>query len=221
MDSGTEGFGATEPLIIGIAGGSGSGKTTIAAAVVGSLPGLVLIQHDSYYRHRPELTFEQRSQVNYDHPASLETELLINHLSALAQGAAVEIPSYDFTRHLRSTETLTVNPAHVVIVEGILVLADPDLRSQLDLKIYVDTDPDLRLARRLQRDIDERGRTASSVLDQYFATVRPMHLEFVEPSKRYADLIIPEGYNPRAVATVVDMIRAYLGGRNPSIYFAT
>lgn len=218
MDSGTEGFGATEPLIIGIAGGSGSGKSTIAAAVVGALPGVVLIQHDAYYWHRPDLSLEERSQVNYDHPDSLETELLIKHLAALTQGSQVDIPLYDFTKHLRSDQTLSLKPAHVLIVEGILVLADPDLRTHLDLKIYVDTDPDLRLARRLQRDIDERGRTVSSVLDQYFATVRPMHLEFVEPSKRYADLIIPEGYNSRAVATVVDMIRAYLRGRSPSIY---
>lgn len=219
MDGGTEGFGAAEPLVIGIAGGSGSGKSTIATAVVGALPGVVLIQHDAYYRHRPDLTLEKRSEVNYDHPDSLETELLIKHLASLANGAQVEIPVYDFTRHLRSDETLTVKPAHVLIVEGILVLADPDLRTHLDLKVYVDTDSDLRLARRLQRDIDERGRTVSSVLDQYFATVRPMHLEFVEPSKRYADLIIPEGYNSKAVATVVDMIRAYLSGRSPSIYF--
>lgn len=212
------GFGEMQPLIIGIAGGSGSGKSTIAAAVVGALPGIQLIQHDSYYRHRPELSFEERSQVNYDHPDSLETDLLIKHLQDLAAGNAVEVPTYDFTRHLRAPTTTVVEPAAVVIVEGILVMADPDLRPHLDLKIYVDTDPDLRLARRLRRDIDERGRTAASVLDQYLATVRPMHLDFVEPSKRYADLIIPEGYNPRAVATVVDMIRAYLGGRDPSIY---
>lgn len=214
----SHGFADSQPLVIGIAGGSGSGKTTVAEAVVGALPGVVLIQHDSYYRHRPELSFEERSRVNYDHPDSLETELLIKHLQTLAQGMPVEIPTYDFTRHLRAETTTKLNPAPVAIVEGILVLADPDLRSCLDLKIYVDTDPDLRLARRLRRDIDERGRTTLSVLDQYVATVRPMHLEFVEPSKRYADLIIPEGYNERAVATVVDMIRSHMGGRNPSLH---
>ena len=212
------GFSDLQPLTIGIAGGSGSGKTTIAEAVLSALPGVVLVQHDSYYRHRPQLSFEERSRVNYDHPDSLETELLIEHLGMLSKGAAIDRPTYDFTRHLRADETDRLEPAPVIIVEGILVLADRDLREHLDLKIYVDTDPDVRLARRLGRDIEERGRTTPSVLEQYFAFVRPMHLEFVEPSKRYADLIIPEGYNPAAVATVIDMIRAYLVGRPPSIY---
>lgn len=208
-----------QPLIIGIAGGSGSGKTTIAAAVVAALPGVVLIQHDSYYRHRPELSFEERSRVNYDHPDSLETELLIDHVRLLSKGVAIDRPTYDFTRHLRAIETNRLEPAAVIIVEGILVLADQDFREHLDRKIYVDTEPDIRLARRLGRDIEERGRTTASVLEQYFAFVRPMHLEFVEPSKRYADLIIPEGYNPAAAAaTVIDMIGAYLGRRHPSIY---
>ena len=157
----------------------------------------VLIQHDSYYRHRPELSFEERSRVNYDHPDSLETELLIDHLGMLSKGTSIDRPTYDFTLHLRADETDRVEPAPVIIVEGILVLADRDLREHLDLKIYVDTDPDVRLARRLVRDIEERGRTMASVLEQYFAFVRPMHLEFVEPSKRYADLIIPGGLQPR------------------------
>ncbi len=204
-------------MVIGIAGGTGSGKSTIAAAVVGALPGVLLIQHDAYYRHRPELDFEVRTQINYDHPDSLETELLIAHLEDLIEGNAVSLPTYDFADHLRSGASVPVEPAQVIIVEGILVLAEPDLRSRLDLKVYVDTDPDLRLARRIKRDIEERGRTVDSVLEQYFATVRPMHLEFVESSKRYADLIIPEGYNPRAVATVVDMIRSYLAVRNRSV----
>lgn len=203
--------------MIGIAGGSGSGKSTIAAAVVVALPGVVMIQHDAYYRHRPELDFSARTQINYDHPASLETELLIDHLGELNKGLSIAVPTYDFTKHLRALATIPLEPAQVVIVEGILVLADPELRSRLDLKIYVDTDSDLRLARRIQRDISERGRSVNSVLEQYFATVRPMHLEFVESSKRYADLIIPEGYNPRAVATVVDMIRSYLAVRSRSL----
>jgi uridine kinase len=200
------------PLFIGLAGGSGSGKTTIAESVLERLDGKVaLVQHDAYYRHAPELSFEERTKVNYDHPASLETELLVEHLMALRSGAPIERPVYDFAIHLRSDETVRVEPAPVVVVEGILVLAEPDLRSELDLKIFVDTDADVRLARRLQRDIEERGRTVDSVVSQYFETVRPMHIEHVETSKRYADLIIPEGYNPRAVATVVELIRSRLG----------
>ncbi len=200
------------PLFIGLAGGSGSGKTTIAESVLDRLDGQVaLVHHDAYYRHAPELSYGERTKVNYDHPASLETELLVEHLMALRAGVAVERPVYDFAVHLRSDETVRVEPAPVVVVEGILVLAEPELRSELDLKIFVDTDSDIRLARRLQRDIEERGRTVDSVVSQYFETVRPMHIEYVETSKRYADLIIPEGYNPRAVATVVELIRSRLG----------
>lgn len=199
------------PLFIGLAGGSGSGKTTVAEDVVGRLNGQVsLLQHDAYYRHQPELSYEERTRVNYDHPSSLETELLIQHLEALRSGIAIERPVYDFAQHLRSDETVRVEPAPVVVVEGILVLAEPGLRSELDLKIFVDTAPDIRLARRIERDITERGRTVESVLGQYFATVRPMHIEFVETSKRYADLIIPEGHNAAAVATVVELIRSRL-----------
>lgn len=200
------------PLFIGLAGGSGSGKTTIAEEVVAGLEGRVaLLHHDAYYRNRVDLTFEERTRVNYDHPHSLETELLIEHLAMLRTGLAVEHPVYDFPAHLRSPETIRIEPAPVIVVEGILVLSEPELRSELDLKIFVDTDPDLRLARRLERDIAERGRSVESVIAQYFKTVRPMHLEFVEPSRRYADLIIPEGYNPAAVATVVELIRSRLG----------
>ena len=200
------------PIFIGLAGGSGSGKTTIAEAVVERLDGRVsLVQHDAYYRHEPELSYEERTRVNYDHPSSLETELLVKHLESLRSGIAIEKPVYDFSEHLRAVETVRIEPAPVVVVEGILVLAEPELRSELDLKIFVDTDADLRLARRLERDITERGRTVESVIDQYFTTVRPMHLEFVAPSRRYADLIIPEGYNPAAVATVVELIRSRLG----------
>jgi len=198
-------------LFIGLAGGSGSGKTTIAEELVGRLDGRVaLLHHDAYYRNLVELTFEERTRVNYDHPSSLETELLVDHLERLRSGLAVEHPVYDFAQHLRSDVTKRIEPAGVVIVEGILVLSDPQLRSELDLKIFVDTDPDLRLARRLERDINERGRSVESVITQYFATVRPMHLEFVEHSRRYADLIIPEGFNPAAVATVVELIRSRL-----------
>jgi uridine kinase len=198
------------PLFVGIAGGSGSGKTTIADALLEAVPGVALLQHDAYYRDRRDLAFDQRSRLNYDHPDSLETALLIRHLDLLARGVSIERPVYDFSVHLRAPDVVRVEPAKVVLVEGILVLADKALRERLDLKIYVDTDPDLRLARRLERDISERGRTVDSTLAQYFESVRPMHLEFVEPSKRYADLIMPEGYNPRAVETVVEMLRARL-----------
>ena len=199
------------PLFIGLAGGSGSGKTTVAEDLIGTLEGAVsYLQHDAYYRHMPELSYEERTRVNYDHPSSLETELLVAHLEMLRSGIAVERPVYDFAEHLRSQETVQVTPAPVVLVEGILVLAEAELRSELDLKIFVDTAPDIRLARRIERDIEERGRTLESVITQYFATVRPMHLEFVEMSKRYADLIIPEGHNPAAVATVVELIRSRL-----------
>ena len=202
------GWAPSHPFVIGIAGGSGSGKTTVAEALVEAIDGVAFIQHDSYYRNLPDLDFEARSRVNYDHPDSLETELLVAHLEQLQKGIPIEKPVYDFTRHLRSEQVVTVAPAPVVIIEGILVLAAPELRRMLDLKIYVDTDPDLRLARRIERDITERGRTPEAVIAQYLATVRPMHLEFVEPSKRYADIIIPGGFNVGAVATVIELIRA-------------
>ena len=202
---------ADRPLFIGVAGGSGSGKTTIAEEVVDRLEGRVsLLHHDAYYRNLVDLSFEERTRVNYDHPDSLETELLVKHLESLRSGLAIEHPVYDFSSHLRSIETVRIEPGRVVMVEGILVLSDAALRAELDLKIFVDTDPDLRLARRIERDITERGRSVGSVLTQYFVTVRPMHLEFVEPSRRYADLIIPEGFNPAAVATVVELIRSRL-----------
>ena len=205
-------FGSDLPLIVGIAGGSGSGKTTIAESLVQKLNGNVaLVQHDAYYRHVPELSFEARSQVNYDHPASLETELLVEHLVSLRSGQAIEKPVYDFADHLRSDEVVVVQPALVILVEGILVLAEPDLRDVLDLKVFVDTDADIRLARRLERDIEERGRTVTSIITQYFASVRPMHLEFVETSKGYADVIIAGGITPEAVEAVMEMIRSLRG----------
>jgi uridine kinase len=197
------------PVIVGIAGGSGSGKTTIAESLVEILDGHVaLVQHDAYYRHTPELSFEARSQVNYDHPASLETELLVEHLVSLRSGDSVEKPAYDFASHLRSEEVSVIDPAPVIVVEGILVLAEPALRAELDLKVFVDTDADIRLARRLERDIEERGRTVTSVIAQYFNSVRPMHMAFVEPSKGYADVIIEDGFTPEAVEVVIGMIRS-------------
>ena len=207
--------GENRPLIIGIAGGSGSGKTTIAEAVVETVGAdiVALIQHDAYYRQLAHLSYEERVKVNFDHPDSLETELLIAHLEALRAGRSIARPVYDFSTHTRTEETVRVDPESVVIVEGILVLAEPELRALMDLRIYVDTDADLRLMRRLRRDLIERGRTIESVLDQYLSTVRPMHLQFVEVSKRYADIIVPEGYNVSVVGTVTSLIRDFMATR--------
>lgn len=204
--------GDRRPLFIAIAGGSGSGKTTIARSVVESVghDAVVYIQQDAYYRDRTDLTLEERLTINYDHPDSIESDLLISHLAALRHGHPIERPVYDFSTHLRTAETVTVVPEPAVIVEGILVLADKALREMFDVRVYIDTEPDIRLMRRLQRDILERGRTVESVLDQYERTVRPMHYQFVEPSKRYADIIVPEGYNPGAIGTVSSMIMHYL-----------
>ena len=200
------------PLVIGVAGGSGSGKTTISSSIVAQIGKdlVALVEHDSYYRDYGSLSFEERAKVNFDHPDSLETDLLIEHLRALIAGRSIEKPVYDFTTHSRLPETVTVEPKPTIVVDGILVLVEQELRELMDLKIYVDTDADLRILRRLQRDIEERNRSLDSVISQYLSTVRPMHLQFVEPSKRYADIIIPEGYNRRAVATVMGMVRQYL-----------
>ena len=182
-------------FVLGIGGGTGSGKTTVAERLVERLPGhaVVVIDHDAYYRDRSRLPAQERSLLNYDHPDAIETEMLVAHLTALRAGHSVELPQYDFREHVRRRDTRRVEPASVVIVEGILVLADERLRGQIDLKLFVDTDADIRLLRRLQRDIEQRGRSFAQVREQYAATVRPMHLAFVEPSKRFADLIIPEG----------------------------
>lgn len=200
-------------LIIGIAGGSGSGKTTIAEAVLDALDEghMAVIKHDSYYRHHADLSFEDRAALNFDHPDAFETELLIHHLEELRRGNAIDKPQYDFATHQRLPETVRVEPRQVIVVEGILVLVEADLRKHFDLKLFVDTDPDLRFIRRMQRDVMERGRTVESVVEQYLATVRPMHLRFVEASKRYADLIMPEGYSEPGAGTVISMIREYLG----------
>jgi uridine kinase len=189
-------------FVLGIAGGTGSGKTTIAQKLVGALPAgaAVLIDHDAYYRDRSHLPAAEREAINYDHPDAIETELLVQHIGMLRAGRAVETPQYDFREHARRRQTRPIQPTAVVVVEGILVLAEERLRAQMDLKIFVDTDADIRLLRRLGRDIEDRGRTFAQVREQYDATVRPMHLAFVEPSKRFADIIVPEGgHNQQAV----------------------
>jgi uridine kinase len=200
-------------LVIGVAGGSGSGKTTVSDSILNRVGRnrIAYLQHDAYYRDRSNLPFEERARINYDHPDSLETELLIDQLKALQAWRTIQMPQYDFSKHTRKTETCLIEPRAVIMVEGILIFSDRTLRDMFDVKIFVDTDSDLRLARRLQRDIAERGRTTDSVIQQYLETVRPMHLEFVEPSKRYADVIIPEGgFNQIAIDMVVARINAML-----------
>jgi uridine kinase len=191
-------------LVVGIAGGTGSGKTTVAHKLAASMPGrCVTLEHDAYYRDQSHLTPAERAHINYDHPASLESTLLAEHLRALRAGHAVDVPIYDYANHARSKETRRVEPARVIIVEGILVFTEAALREQMDVKIFVDTDADIRLMRRIRRDLEHRGRTFASVRDQYYATVRPMHLEYVEPSKRWADLIVPEGGDNRVALDVL------------------
>lgn len=200
-----------QPVVIGVAGGTGSGKTTVANEILQRVGAdhVAYIPHDAYYRDLSHLSLHQRTQVNFDHPHSLETELLVEHLKALRAGHAVEIPIYDFTTHTRTQQTRSVEPAPVILVEGILIFAEPALRELFDVKLYVDTDADVRFIRRLRRDVEERGRSVESVCEQYLATVRPMHLEFAEPSKRHADVIIPEGgFNEIAI----EMIAARIGG---------
>ncbi|MBM3152703.1 MAG: uridine kinase [Chloroflexi bacterium] len=201
------------PLVIGIAGGSGSGKTTVAQAILQRVgpERIAFLQHDAYYKDLSGLPPAQRAEVNFDHPNSLETSLLMQHIETLRDGQPVDVPIYDFSTHSRTERTFTVQPRRVILVEGILIFSEPGLRDLFDVKIFVDTDPDLRFIRRLERDLSERGRTTESVVKQYISTVRPMHLEFVEPSKRYADVIIPEGgFNTAALDMVVARIESLL-----------
>jgi uridine kinase len=193
------------PLVIGVAGGSGSGKSTVVREIVrGVSPEAVSQLHqDAYYRNFDHLAAEERGEINFDHPDALETELLVCHLDALRAGVRIEMPVYDFHRHSREERTIPVPPTRIVVLDGILVLAEPELRNRMDIRVFVDTDPDLRVLRRLRRDMKDRGRSLDSVLTQYEKTVRPMHREFVEPSKRWADIIIPEGGHNRVA---VDML---------------
>ncbi|MDI3290069.1 uridine kinase [Polyangium sp. 15x6] len=200
--------------MIGVAGGSGSGKTTVARRIAEALPpaGVTILEHDAYYRDRDDISYEERCGLNFDHPESLETALLVEHLAALRRGETIDVPRYDFKTHRRAPDSRRVAPTPVVIVEGILVFVEANLREQLDIKIYVDTDADIRAFRRIRRDIEHRGRTFESIREQYYRTVRPMHLMFVEPSKRWADVIIPEGGdNKIGIDLVIALIRQMRG----------
>lgn len=202
-----------DPLIIGIAGGSGSGKTTVVQTILQRVGAdqIAFLQHDSYYKDLSGLPPAQHDAINFDHPDSIETDLLIQHIACLREGKSVQVPIYDFSTDRRTGKTFTVEPRRVILVEGILIFTEAKLREMFNIKIFVDTDADLRFIRRLERDIKERGRTTESVIEQYQHTVRPMHLEFVEPSKRYADVIIPQGgFNSAAMDMVVARIEALL-----------
>ncbi len=204
----------TSPLVIGVAGGSGSGKTTVVRRMVDAIgdTNVSVLEHDRYYRNHPELRLEERASLNYDHPDSLETDLLVSHVRALRGGMRVEAPAYDFARHQRHAHSDVILPRGAIIVEGILIFADAALRALMDVKVFVDTDDDIRFIRRLRRDTRERGRTVDSVVDQYLSTVKPMYLEFVEPSKRYADVIVPEGgHNQVAVEMLLTLVRSLTG----------
>ncbi len=203
---------SSKPLVIGVAGGSGSGKTTVINYICKEFAkdNILRLEHDSYYRELDHLPFEERLKQNFDHPASLETELMIRHIKALMEGYPVEVPVYDFEKHTRKDETITATPSKVILIDGILIFSEPDLLKLMDVKIFVDTDDDVRLLRRLKRDIQERGRSVEGVLTQYEKFVRPMHLEFVEPSKRYADVIIPRGGKNKVA---LEMVSALIRGK--------
>jgi uridine kinase len=201
------------PIVVGVAGGTGSGKTTVVNEILKGLDNnrVLLLQHDFYYKDRSHLPFEERENINYDHPDALETSLLIEHLKKLKAGFSVELPIYDFATHTRNSKTWLAEPSKVIIVEGILIFSQPELRKLLDIKIFVDTDADIRFIRRMERDIAERSRTRVSVIRQYLDTVQPMHLKFVEPTKRYADVIVPEGgFNKVAIDVLITKIKSVI-----------
>jgi uridine kinase len=201
-----------EILVIGIAGGSGSGKTTLMKNLVEKFgDDVTVVSHDNYYRRHDELTYEQRCLINYDEPAAFETDLMARHLDLLKQGQEIECPVYDYTIHNRSDEVVKITPRPVIIVEGILIFADEELRDLMDIRIFVDTDADVRLCRRIKRDVTKRGRTLESVLNQYQDTVKPMHEKYVEPSKKFANLVVPEGgKNYVALDMIIDRIQRHL-----------
>jgi uridine kinase len=204
------------PIVFGVAGGTASGKTTVAQTILKAVGAeqVAYLPHDAYYKDRPDLPLAERAMVNYDHPNSLETKLLIKHIRQLIAGQPVRMPVYDFTHHRRTEQTVLVEPSPIILVDGILIFTRRKLRELMDIKIYVDTDADVRFVRRLQRDMEERGRSQASVIQQYLETVRPMHLKFVEPSKRHADIIIPHGgLNQIAIEMVVSRLRELLRSR--------
>ena len=200
-------------VVIGVAGGTGSGKSTLVKRLQESFKGddVATICHDFYYKAHPELTYEERTKLNYDHPDAFDTWLMVEHIKALKEGKSVECPTYSFIEHNRASETLLVKPSKVIIVDGILIFENEELRNIMDIKVFVDTDADIRLARRILRDVRERGRSMESVISQYTTTVKPMHEQFVEPSKRYSDVIIPEGgFNSVAVEMLIQNIRSII-----------
>ena len=200
-------------IIIGSAGGTGSGKTTLADKLVNSFgrEEVSILRHDAYYKRHDNMTFEERCKLNYDHPDAFDNDLLVEHILDLKEGKSIEMPVYDYTIHNRSDETITVEPAPVVILEGILIFAEPTLCDLMDIKVFVDTDADVRILRRIIRDVNERGRSLDNIIRQYLTTVKPMHEQFVEPSKRRADLIIPEGgRNEVALDMLIHRIRVHL-----------
>lgn len=202
-----------KPILIGLAGGTGSGKTTVAKSIYKNFANesICIIMQDSYYKDQSHLSLEERANTNYDHPYAFDTDLLLNHIKLLLEGKSVDVPIYDFKNHNRKKETQKLTPKDIIIVEGILTLEDQRLRDLYDIKLYVDTDADIRILRRLTRDIRDRGRTLESVVSQYLNVVRPMHLQFIEPTKRYADLIIPEGgRNKVAIDIIVATINQHL-----------
>ncbi|CAK4071662.1 unnamed protein product [Aphanomyces euteiches] len=201
-----------EILVIGVCGGSGSGKTTLSKAIINDIgeDGVSYLSHDFYYKDLSHLSMEERAQHNFDHPDALDTALLVSHLAKLKEGIPCDIPMYDFTTHSRRPETQSMTPKSVILLEGILLFTDPDLVNLMDIKVFVETPSDVRFIRRLRRDIRERGRTAESVIEQYMTTVRPMHLLFVEPSKRVADILVPVGVNAVALELILSRLRSFM-----------
>ena len=200
--------------VIGVAGGTGSGKSTLVKRLQDAFRNddVATLCHDYYYKAHPELTYEERTKLNYDHPAAFDTDMLVDHIRALKNNVPIKHPVYSFVEHNRTSETVVVKPSRVIIVDGILIFEHKELRDLMDIKVFVDTDADLRLARRILRDVCERGRTMQSVIEQYTTTVKPMHEEFVEPSKKYADVIIPEGgFNSVAVGMLIESIKSFIG----------